>query len=85
MDRRAGASRNGEFIGIRGYEWTVVHVAQTNNSYIFPGLALGILASRARHVSDAMIMASAKALAGQSPGAKIETHLCSPRSQTPEK
>ena len=41
--------------------------AQTNNSYIFPGLALGILASKARRVSDAMIMASAKALAAQSP------------------
>lgn len=38
-------------------------VAQTNNSYIFPGLALGILLSRAKQVSDGMIMASAKALA----------------------
>jgi malate dehydrogenase (oxaloacetate-decarboxylating) len=44
-----------------------VHFAQTNNSYIFPGLALGILTSRAKRVSDAMIMASAKALAAQSP------------------
>jgi malate dehydrogenase (oxaloacetate-decarboxylating) len=26
--------------------------AQTNNSYIFPGLALGILSSRAKHVSS---------------------------------
>ena len=41
--------------------------AQTNNSYIFPGLALGILSSRARHVSDAMIKASALALAELSP------------------
>ena len=44
-----------------------VQVAQTNNSFIFPGLALGILTSRARYVSDAMIMASAKALAALSP------------------
>jgi malate dehydrogenase (oxaloacetate-decarboxylating) len=44
-----------------------VRIDQTNNSYIFPGLALGIVASRARHVSDAMIMASAKALAKLSP------------------
>jgi malate dehydrogenase (oxaloacetate-decarboxylating) len=44
-----------------------IHFAQTNNSYIFPGLALGILASKAKRVSDAMIMASAKALAAQSP------------------
>jgi malate dehydrogenase (oxaloacetate-decarboxylating) len=44
-----------------------IAVTQTNNSYIFPGLALGILASQARRVSDAMIMASAKALAELSP------------------
>jgi malate dehydrogenase (oxaloacetate-decarboxylating) len=44
-----------------------VRIAQVNNSYIFPGLALGILVSRARHVSDAMIMAAAKALAALSP------------------
>jgi malate dehydrogenase (oxaloacetate-decarboxylating) len=44
-----------------------IHAAQTNNSYIFPGLALGILVSRAKHVSDGMIMASAKALAALSP------------------
>jgi len=35
---------------------------QTNNSYIFPGLALGIIASRARRVTDAMIMAAANEL-----------------------
>ena len=44
-----------------------IAVTQTNNSYIFPGLALGILVSKARRVSDAMIMASAKALAELSP------------------
>jgi malate dehydrogenase (oxaloacetate-decarboxylating) len=44
-----------------------VCIDQTNNSYVFPGLALGIVASRARRVSDAMIMTAAKALAGLSP------------------
>ena len=42
-------------------------IDQTNNSYIFPGLALGIVASQARRVSDTMIMTAAKALAGLSP------------------
>jgi malate dehydrogenase (oxaloacetate-decarboxylating) len=37
----------------------LIPIAQTNNSYIFPGLALGILVSRARRVTDAMIMAAA--------------------------
>ncbi len=45
-------------------------IAQTNNSYIFPGLALGIISSHARHVSDGMIKASANALAGLSPTRK---------------
>ncbi len=45
----------------------LVRIAQINNSYIFPGLALGILVSRARRVTDAMIMAAAKALASLSP------------------
>jgi malate dehydrogenase (oxaloacetate-decarboxylating) len=45
----------------------LVSIAQVNNSYIFPGLALGILVSRATRVSDGMIMAATKALASLSP------------------
>jgi malate dehydrogenase (oxaloacetate-decarboxylating) len=44
-----------------------VCIDQTNNSYVFPGLALGIVAARARRVSDAMIMTAAQALAQMSP------------------
>ena len=40
-----------------------VQIDQTNNSYIFPGLALGIIASKAKRVTDTMIMAAAKELA----------------------
>ena len=42
-------------------------VDQTNNAYIFPGVGLGVLAVRARRVSDEMFAAAAKALAGVSP------------------
>ena len=45
----------------------LVRISQVNNSYIFPGLALGILVSRARRVTDQMIMAAAQALARLSP------------------
>jgi malate dehydrogenase (oxaloacetate-decarboxylating) len=45
----------------------MVRISQINNSYIFPGLALGILASKARRVTDNMIMAAAKTLASLSP------------------
>jgi len=44
-----------------------IPIDQTNNSYIFPGMGLGILAAGARRVTDAMFMAAAKAVAGLSP------------------
>ena len=37
---------------------------QANNAYVFPGVGLGLLASGARFVSDAMFVAAADALAG---------------------
>ena len=42
-------------------------VDQTNNSYIFPGVGLGVIAVKARRVTDTMFMAAAKALAEASP------------------
>lgn len=42
-------------------------IDQTNNSYIFPGLGLGILSVSAKRVSDAMFTAAAKCLAELSP------------------
>jgi malate dehydrogenase (oxaloacetate-decarboxylating) len=42
-------------------------VDQTNNSYIFPGVGLGVIAVKARRVTDTMFMAAAKALADVSP------------------
>ncbi len=44
-----------------------VQVAQTNNVYVFPGMGLGVLAARARRVTDGMFMAAARALADLSP------------------
>ncbi|VTZ28500.1 malate dehydrogenase, (decarboxylating, NAD-requiring) (malic enzyme) [Methylocella tundrae] len=50
-------------------EWKgrTIPIDQTNNSYIFPGVGLGVLASGARRVTDAMFMAAGKALAKMSP------------------
>jgi malate dehydrogenase (oxaloacetate-decarboxylating) len=52
-------------------EWNGRKIAidQTNNSYIFPGMGLGILSAGARRVTDAMFMAAAKTVAEMSPAA----------------
>lgn len=42
-------------------------IAQCNNSYIFPGIGLGVLACGAKRVTDAMLMSSSRALAACSP------------------
>jgi malate dehydrogenase (oxaloacetate-decarboxylating) len=49
------------------YDGREIHIDQTNNSYIFPGLALGTISAKARHISDAMIKTAAMALAELAP------------------
>lgn len=48
-------------------------IAQCNNSYIFPAMGLGILASRSRRVTDAMFIAAAEALKETSPALQDRT------------
>jgi malate dehydrogenase (oxaloacetate-decarboxylating) len=47
-----------------------VPVTQTNNSYIFPGLALGILASKAKRVTETMVKAATEELVRHLPTQK---------------
>ena len=42
-------------------------IAQCNNSYIFPGIGLGVIACKARIISDEMLRAASKTLANASP------------------
>lgn len=44
-----------------------IAVAQCNNVFIFPAVGLGLVASKARRVTDQMMVAAAKALGEQSP------------------
>ncbi|WP_350304519.1 NAD-dependent malic enzyme [Photorhabdus viridis] len=48
-------------------------IAQCNNSYIFPGIGLGVIASGAKLVTDGMLMAASRTLADCSPLAKEGT------------
>lgn len=49
------------------YQGRLYHIAQCNNSYIFPGIGLGVIASGAKRVTENMLMASSNALADCSP------------------
>ncbi|PJE79737.1 NAD-dependent malic enzyme [invertebrate metagenome] len=49
------------------YNQRTFNIAQCNNIYIFPGLGLGVLASGAQRVSDAMLDVAVEALASAAP------------------
>lgn len=49
------------------YKGKTYPVAQCNNSYIFPGIGLGVLACKARRISDEMLRVASETLAAASP------------------
>ena len=49
------------------YQGKFYPVAQCNNSYIFPGIGLGVLAVKARRISDDMLRVASETLAAASP------------------
>ncbi|XOV79698.1 MAG: NAD-dependent malic enzyme [Aestuariibacter sp.] len=68
---------NGEAIVATGspfapveYEGKHYPIAQCNNSYIFPGIGLGVLASKANRISDDMLLTTSATLAECSPSNK---------------
>ena len=65
-DGRALIATGSPFAAV-SYEGRDYLIAQSNNSYIFPGMGLGILAVNARRVSDGMLMAASVTLSECSP------------------
>ena len=49
------------------YQGKTYNISQCNNSYIFPGIGLGVIAVQATRVTDGMLMAASNALADCSP------------------
>jgi malate dehydrogenase (oxaloacetate-decarboxylating) len=52
------------------YSGRQIPIAQCNNVYIFPAMGLGVVASGARRVTDAMMLAAARELGCNSPALK---------------
>lgn len=49
------------------YEGKLYHIAQCNNVYIFPGVGLGIISTKASYVSDQVFLEASKVLSTHSP------------------
>jgi malate dehydrogenase (oxaloacetate-decarboxylating) len=54
-------------------------VGQGNNAFIFPGLGLGVLLTRAKRVTDGMLTAASLALADYTDGARLAQGALYPR------
>ncbi|MGE5213102.1 MAG: NAD-dependent malic enzyme [Nitrospirota bacterium] len=52
------------------YDGRAIPIAQCNNVYIFPAIGLGVVASRARRVTDGMLLGAARTLSENSPAIK---------------
>jgi malate dehydrogenase (oxaloacetate-decarboxylating) len=54
------------------------NISQCNNSYVFPGVGLGVISCKARLVSDEMLMAASTTLAELSPGQEDQSSAVLP-------
>ncbi len=68
-DGRALVATGSPFAPVR-YDGRTVPIAQCNNIFIFPAMGLALVASGASRVTDAMLLAAARALATNSPALK---------------
>ena len=65
-DGRALIATGSPFVAVH-YAGKNIRIAQCNNVFIFPAMGLGVVASGARRITDAMMLAAARALAANSP------------------
>jgi malate dehydrogenase (oxaloacetate-decarboxylating) len=65
------------------YEGRTLPISQCNNSYVFPGLGLGVIASGARRVPEALFLAAARVLSDCVPQVGPEAPLLPPLEELP--
>ena len=68
-DGRALVASGSPFAPVN-YSGRKIPIAQCNNIYTFPAMGLGVVASGARRVTESMMLAAARTLAGNSPALK---------------
>jgi malate dehydrogenase (oxaloacetate-decarboxylating) len=66
------------------YDGARHEIGQANNALIFPGLGLGVIVARARRVTDGMLLAAARAVAGLADSPSPEAPLLPPVSRLRE-
>lgn len=66
-DGRAVVATGSPFPPIIVTDSGLIRIGQCNNSFIFPGVGLGVIASGARRVTDAMFVAAAQVLSDLAP------------------
>lgn len=68
-DGKAMVATGSPFLPVE-IEGQQIAIAQCNNSYIFPGVGLGVIAAKATRITNGMMMAASRALAAASPVAQ---------------
>jgi malate dehydrogenase (oxaloacetate-decarboxylating) len=68
-DGRALVAAGSPFAPV-SYAGRMIRISQCNNVFIFPAVGLGVVASRARRVTDGMLQAAARTLGDNSPALK---------------
>lgn len=60
------------------YNGEKIEISQCNNSYIFPGVGLGVISCKAKLISDEMLMVASTTLAELSPGQEDQSSAVLP-------
>src|SRR3989338_3479378 len=68
-DGKVFTATGSPFVPVK-YKGKEIRISQGNNAFVYPGLGLGVVAAKAKRVTDKMILAASNALGECSPSLK---------------